>query len=353
MPFELGNVFFLHHINQIGGVETFLYQIALKYGKTHDITIMYQTGDGEQVKRYSSLVRVLRWDGKSRFKCMKLFIGYATDICRFCEADEIYQIIHCDYQAQQIKKPEAPEGTKYLAVCESIIPRNREWLKIEPELCYNPIMIPEERKILRLVSATRLTREKGKERMEALCDILHKADIPFIWTIFTDDVVKIQDNSVVYAPPRLDIIPFIRDADYLVQLSNTEAYSYSILEALCVGTPVIVTPLPLVKDMRIENGVNGWILPFDMTEVPVDKIYKGLSKFSYTPNEDRYGELLAEVRPDYDREKEQIVTVKHLQTYLDLELNQMCYAGDKHETKLPRARMLAFGGLVEIEGGFV
>lgn len=345
------NIFYLHHINQIGGVETYLYHIALKYGKTHDITIMYRTGDGEQIKRYSSLVRVIKFDGVTKYKCDCLFFGYATDICDFVEAKHYYQVIHCDYQAQGIRKPEAPDGTVYLACCESIIARNREWLHIEPELAYNPIVVQQRhRKILKLVSATRLTKEKGKKRMEQLCEILRKADIPFAWTVFTDDVVKINDPSVIYASPRLDIIPFIEDADYLVQLSDTEAYSYSILEALCVGTPVIITPLPLVTDMRIENGVNGWILPFEMDKVPVQEIYKGLPKFDYTPNEDRYGELLAPGEPQYEKEKELVVTVKHLKTYLDLELNQTVFPGTTHETKLPRARMLASGGLVEILG---
>ena len=346
----MNNIFYLHHINQIGGVETYLYQIALKYGKTHDITIMYQTGDGEQIKRYSSLVRVIRWDGHTRYKCKKLFFGYMTSICDYVDAEEYYQVIHCDYQAQGLKKPTAPEGTRFLAVCESIIPRNHEWMGVDLEVAYNPIVIPKQRKILRLVSATRLTREKGKARMEQLCAAFRKADIPFTWTVFTDDLVKINDPSVVYATPRLDIIPFIESADYLVQLSDTEAYSYSILEALTVGTPVIITPLPLVTDMRIENGVNGWILPFEMDEIPTEKIYKGLPKFSYAPNEDPYGDLLAEGEPQYEKEKELVVTVRVLKTYLDLELDKTVYFGSTHETKLPRARMLASGGLVEILG---
>jgi glycosyltransferase involved in cell wall biosynthesis len=44
--------------------------------------------------------------------------------------------------------------------------------------------------------------------------------------------------------PRLDIRDYIADADYLVQLSDTEAWSYSVLESLSLGTPVITTPIP-------------------------------------------------------------------------------------------------------------
>ena len=49
---------------------------------------------------------------------------------------------------------------------------------------------------------------------------------------------------------------YIANSDYLVQLSDTEAWSYSVLESLCLGTPVIVTPIPCFIEMGIENGKN-------------------------------------------------------------------------------------------------
>lgn len=36
------NLFYLEHIHMIGGIETFFYNLALKYGATHDIAVVYR-----------------------------------------------------------------------------------------------------------------------------------------------------------------------------------------------------------------------------------------------------------------------------------------------------------------------
>jgi hypothetical protein len=41
--------------------------------------------------------------------------------------------------------------------------------------------------------------------------------------------------------PELNIRNYIADADYTVQLSDTEAYCYTMIESLLLKTPVIVT----------------------------------------------------------------------------------------------------------------
>ena len=55
------NLFYYKDINSIGGIETFFYNLAQKYGGKYDITILYQTGDPEQIKRLSKLVRVKKY----------------------------------------------------------------------------------------------------------------------------------------------------------------------------------------------------------------------------------------------------------------------------------------------------
>ena len=345
------NIFYCPHINAIGGIETYLYQIALKYGGKYDITIMYKSGDANQILRYMQHVRCVKWDGKTRFSCEKLFTGYTTDIAHFIDYKELYIVIHADFFTQKLTfPPEVPKDARYLCVSEAIRKSNEEWLKVPMALAYNPIVIPDEKRALRLISATRLTREKGRFRMEQLAKALHQANVPFVWTIFSDDLSPFGDPCMVVLPPILDILPYIRSSDYLVQLSDTEAYSYSILEALCVGTGVIVTPLPMVEEAGIKNGVNGFVLPFDMKEIPVEEIAKGLPKFDYTPHPDRYEELLAPGKPSFDTDKDRIVEVTHLINYFDLELQENVIAGRTHTTKYPRAAMLEAKGFVIITG---
>jgi hypothetical protein len=46
-------------------------------------------------------------------------------------------------------------------------------------LCYNPINVDPPKRILSLVSATRLTKEKGKARIVKLAKALDDAGIPY------------------------------------------------------------------------------------------------------------------------------------------------------------------------------
>ena len=56
----------------------------------------------------------------------------------------------------------------------------------------------------------------------------------------------------------------IRAADYLVQLSDSECWSYACLEALTAGTPLICTPFPSIYEMGVKDKVHAHIIPFDM-----------------------------------------------------------------------------------------
>ena len=59
---------------------------------------------------------------------------------------------------------------------------------------------------------------------------LKKANIKFRWTIFTDLDLYNQKpfdlEEVVYMKPSYDFWDYIKEADYAVQLSDTEGYSY-------------------------------------------------------------------------------------------------------------------------------
>jgi glycosyltransferase involved in cell wall biosynthesis len=335
------NVFYFSYINAIGGVETMFWNLARKYGKTHDITILYDSGDPQQIERLRKYVRVVRNRGQ-HISCEKLFCNFNTSIMDNVEANEYCVILHSDYQAREINVPKHRKIDRYIAVSELVKETAEKKDGIEAEVCYNPIIVDKPKKVLHLISATRLTAEKGKERMKRLADILDGEGIPFVWTVYTNDLVKIDNPHIAYMPPSLSIYDYIADADYLVQLSDTEGYSYTILEALSLGTPVITTPCPVYKEMGITKE-NGFIIPFDFTEkdVPIKAIYKGLKKgFSYTPHEDRWGELLAKGEADYESSKHQIVKVRVTKMYHDLHLGRIVHLGEILEVEQQRADFL-------------
>lgn len=342
------NIFYLHAISPIGGVETYLYQIALKYGATHDIAVLYKQGDPDQIARLQKYVRTKRWDGVKRFECEKLFFGFRSDIAFYVDAKEYYFVMHCDYKAQNLPLPELPEGTHIMAVSEAVKRGAEEKFGIPVEVLYNPLVTPKPRKVLHLITASRLSPEKGGRRMETLCRALEKAGIPFEWNVFTNDLPMWQSESVIFRKPRLDITDYIADTDYLVQLSDTEGYSYSILEALSMNKPVIVTPLPCNPDMKIQDRVNAFVLPFDMTEIPIDEIYGGLPLFKYSLRKDGYSALLAKGKSNYEEEMGLPTRIRTKIFYQDLQLDRLMSPGEEQTVERRRAEYLEDRGFVEI-----
>ena len=343
---EFKNVFCVAGIGPIGGIETMFYNLALKYGKDYDITIVYQNCDPKQLARLKPHIRMIRWRNDLRIKCEKVFFNFNLDNIQYIDADEYYQVIHCDYDKNGLHYVSHPDINKFVAVCENNAKVFKRQSGHDAEICYNPLVVTKPPKMLRLISATRLTAEKGANRMKQLADALDKANIPYTWEIFTNSSVhNMADNpNVVYRDIRLDILPNIAAADYLVQLSDTEGYSYSIIEALSVGTPVIITDFPSASEMQVEDGKNGFILPMDMSNIPVDRIYKGLKRFKYVPHEDRWGEILAPGAGNYEEEKMLPVMVKTRVYYYDIVLEKYMSVGEEQEVTPERAdRLIELG----------
>lgn len=341
------NIFYWSHLNIIGGVETWLYEIAKKYAKEFDILVVYDTADKDQLERLRKLVKTeVRAD--CHFVCEKLFIGYATEIVEQVEAKEIWQVLHADYKAQNLKPFIDKRITGYLGVSQNTCDTFKEMTGLEAELCYNPLEKRKPKKILHLISATRITSQKAPENMVKLAEALEKENIPFIWDIYTDSRLPDYVNErIVYHAPRLDIIDYIADADYLVQLSQSEGYPYTIIEALSVGTPVIITDLPCLPDLKIENGKNAFVVPMDASEIPVKEIYKGLPKFTYTIRKDRWNELLAEGEPTYNEWLKTPVRIKTLRLYHDIPLDREMRIGEEQTVDRFRAERLIELGLAE------
>lgn len=307
------NLFYIPHLNIIGGIETYIYELAKKYNK-YDITVMYSSGDINQIARLRKYVRVVRLPNNI-VKCKRLFIMYKCDLDRF-EADYIIQITHADYEAQNLKPNMDKRINEHYAVSKSVAKTHTKISGLETKVCYNPITLDKPKKILKLISATRLTKEKGKDRMIKLANILTKSNIPFIWLVFTNDINAIDNPNVIYMKPRLDIRDYIKEADYLVQLSDTEAWCYSVLESLCLGTPVLTTPVECFKEMGIETGKNGYYIDFDVKNVPIDDIYNHIPKFEFKAPRDIYDKLLLKEESTYN--PNEIIKVKVLRKYYDI-----------------------------------
>ena len=187
--------------------------------KDRDITILYQVGHVDQVNRLKKYARTIRWSGQE-VECEKFFVNYTYDIINHVHAKEYIQIIHTDYMNQSIGFAPHPLVTRYIGVSPIVCENFKKKFGLECELIYNPIEIDKPKRILHLISATRLTKEKGRDNMEKLGKILSKEDVLYDWRVFTDNRKEIDDPNIIWMRPRLDISNFIADADYLVQLSK-------------------------------------------------------------------------------------------------------------------------------------
>ena len=347
---KYANVFYVPHFNIIGGIETYCYELAKKYNNI-DITFVYsdETSDRKQLNRIRKYCRVIKqpYGSIQKIQCKRLFIMYRSNIDLF-EADEVIQIIHADYEAQGLK-PNLDERIKeHYAVSKLVAEAYERISGVNVKVAYNPLTIEKPKKILKLISATRLTKEKGKDRMIKLANALDKAEIPYEWRIFTNDSLPIPNENVIYMKPRLDIRDYIADADYLVQLSDTEAFSYSILESLCLGTPVIITPIPSSIEMGVKNGINGYILDFSMEDIPIIQIYENIPKIAFKSPKDIYDKLLINEPTTYKGEK--IVEVKCIKSYYDNELERQTKKNEILKVRQSRAEELINhikGALVE------
>jgi len=338
--YNLKNVIYFPHINACGGTETFCYEFGLKYCPKYDVTVLYEAGDKQMIDKIASAVtRVIRYHDGDKIVCDTFIFAYAHAILNHVTADRYIQTYHADFICRHLNPCFDKRITHRFGVAENTskgIRDHYEWAK-DVRTMYNPYTMKKPRKVLNLISATRLTPEKGYRRMVALAEAFDKADIPFHWDVYTDasNTVKPFNKSVSILPHRLDILDFIAKADYLVQLSDTEGYSYSIVEALSVGTPVICTALPVAEEQGIVNGKTGFILPFDMSDIPIDDIYKGVKKFTVAPRESHYEEVLSPGKAEYNEPDK--YTVKCIRTYQDLQFGKLMHPGETFTVNADRA----------------
>ena len=305
------NVFYFYRLAPIGGIETFYYQLAKRFYDS-DITIVYQTADKAQLRRLKKYVRCVKFTKGSIIKCEKIFFNFNLDIINNVEAKEYNLLLHGVYKKLGLAPPQHPKINNYYGVSQAVCDSFYDHTGKHAKLLYNPFQADKPKKILHLISATRLTPEKGRSRMEKLAAALDSAGIPFQWLVFTNKAERpIENKSIYYMEPRLDITNYIADADYLVQLSNTEGYCYAVAEALTLGTPVIVTDLPVFKEMKIQ----GYTLPLNMSNVPVKEIYENKIKVNWKAPETNWGEVLVAGASTYDGEEAMGYTVRALPIY--------------------------------------
>lgn len=350
-----GNVFYQLHINNIGGIETFLYELArLSSENGRDLTIIYRSGDPVQIKRIRKYCRIMSLaEVEKPIKCHKAFFNYAVDAIDLFEADEYIQLIHADFKSEILQDwiHNNPQSEK-IDVRYAVSTNNKKSYeevtgrKVKGVL-YNPIHIDDEPRIMTLVSAQRMSGEKGVGRIQRMVQMLDRAKIPYVWHIFADKTVPMGSDNVMFHKMTLDVRKWIKYADYMVLLSDTEGFPYSAYESLCLGTPLIITRLLMLDELGV-NENNAIVLDFDMSNLDVNEIYKkaGKLKFKYTPKSNQPWIDLLPGKSTYEYVPDNMVTVQAIIRYFDIQLNRPVLKGEVFDVKKERAQALESDGVV-------
>lgn len=271
-------ILYISRFGNIGGVERFVLNMAKRLP---NIRVLYDEGKPNIGER-------INW--KQIYQCDIFISASAWGKPAFdnIEAKSYIQMIHADYRAVienwKFTYKKHPKTTHHICVSETV---KQGFEEITPYKCdkvfYNfidnslePIKKPKN-DVLRLVTISRISKEKGFERMAEFAKLI---PVPYAWEVFGEikdtwgkNAVSAFDFKGITKEPHKEIAK----ADYLVQLSDSEGNSCVINESLQMQTPVLITPFPSGFE-QVENGKNGYFIPFDLKNIDFDSIINNIPK---------------------------------------------------------------------------
>ena len=334
-------VIYCANMQKIGGIETWLYYWCQNMYKLYDIMVVFSENmDGRQIQRLSEIVQVMKLNNRL-IECDTLINTRITDkIPEEIKAKKIIQMVHGCYSALFCCDIQ-PERDKVVFVSQAAANTYQNVDKYE--VIHNFTYPTKPNKCLFLITASRFTREKGGERMIKLAYVLRSAGIEFVWFVFSHQNTQLVDG-MIKLPETLNIKDYIAKCDYLVQLSDSEGFGYSIVEALELGVPVITTPVEVLEELGFQEGKDGYIVPFDMEKLDVER-FKKIPKPKFEWNnegiKEKWVEILGKSEPTGEYLKQgNMVSVEIIENYSDLELGREMKVGEVVTMRKARALLI-------------
>lgn len=346
-PIKTQVVLYIGNAMEIGGVETWIYNFTAHLRSLYDIIVCYKDKMfPKQIERLSKNVLVHKLGTQPIF-CETLLNMRITDkIPEQITAKKIVQLCHTCRIKEDWTIQKDFDRLVYVSETASRTFPN------EGEVIHNLTYKEPHKKPLVLITASRFTFEKGLSRMYSLAERFKENGTEILWLVFTNANVD-EINGIKRMEPTMNIRGWLQIADYLVQLSDSEAFCYSIAEALEEGTPVLTTPITVLKELGFRDKKDGYILPFDMQGINIAEIAENIPKPIYTNHNDeiigKWREILGEPHPTgvYNLDKP-FLKVRALEYFGDLELGRDVKAGEIVTMRQARAKMWLSLGKVEI-----
>ena len=291
MPMSVDTLIYYESLCPCGGIETWLYNLNRMY--PDNLGFMYRRNDCniEQLKRLNIPYAM---DCGQSVECETIIFPTVYAMRDALKRGNIkckrkILVIHCDmdYFTEYDGHIEIPEDVEIYGCSQTAADHAAKRFDREVKVLWNPVIVQEE--TITFLYAGRLSKEKGRHRLEYFIEkaeeyarLNNRKMRVKIYTDLPFDLDKYE--SVELHEPTMNILPEIKQATYSLLLSDTEGYPYGILEPLTLGVPVIVTKLPALKDLMVDE-TNAKIIDFDMRNLDMNDIFNNIPKFTYKPHE--------------------------------------------------------------------
>ena len=161
---------------------------------------------------------------------------------------------------------------------------------------------------LKLCVVSRLSNGKGFDRLLKLVESLEEKQVNYILNIIGKGRTM-EDEIKEWFRPYLNVhfigyrdnpYNYVKNSDYLIQLSDDESWCNSITEAKALDVPVVVTNFLSAKE-QVVDGYNGILVDLDCNDynTVVDRMISlnqelkdNLKTFIYEPEVDKWKEVL-------------------------------------------------------------
>ena len=347
-PLSTQLVIYVGVLQGADGISTWIINFCKWMRHDYDITVLYDAAPPITLDQLRPYVRALKNRKERAIQCQTLIMmRLANEPPQNVKYERLWQVVHCVNQGTPL-----PKRDKYIFVSKT----SMESYGLNSEYIYNLPDPDYTKQALILVSTCRVeASDKGEQnkRMCKLAKMLHSAGINFLWFYFGTMSIS-PDKSMIRLEPVADVKQYLHMADYLIQLSDKEAYCYSIAEALAEGVPVITTPLQVLEEVGFRDGRDGVIVPFDM-DFDVNVLTHPAKPLTPMPAridpEDivrEWRELIGEPAEYSGYIPEKKVMTEVLKPYTDMELHADLKQGQRVEMWEERANYLKNMGLIKI-----
>lgn len=337
-PHKTQVVLYINKVNVVGGIQRFVYNFAKIMGQEYDITYVVNDAPKEHVEYMQKVVKV-SVEPKNKIICDNLIMLRILDsIPSNIEYQKSIQMCHA---CKTNPDWSIPQGRDYIVNVSQV---SKDSFKEDKGIVIHNLIDQEVQKPLVLMSATRIpAADKGdnEKRMMKLASMLNDAGIEFMWLNFSDGELKNPPKGFHNMGLNMNASDYFGMASYVVQLSSSEAWSYTVLEALTQNVPVLVCPFPSAFEMGVEDGKNGYILPFDM-DFDIHKILN-IPKFKYSYNNKAImaqWKKILNAKPKSKPRPKNVKVRSVVHKYYDMELKRDVFRHEEWFTTYERANFL-------------